>query len=184
VLGDPARRLVLEARDAEGRPVEPLAGEVEIGDGTVVALDGLEVRPRSPGSTMVTVFVGDHSARAGVEVFERVPTLDGLRPEQRLVAVPLRLASGEVRRWRIAAGAYAVTIIPDRRTGRAPRLAVEGANCAPMLGPRYLHCLAGSDAALIAYHPWRAEPAPALTGDLAVRRLGDLPPADAAALRR
>jgi hypothetical protein len=185
VLGEAAPRLVLEALGPDSLPVAPLAGVATIDDSTVATLDGLTIRPRSPGATTVRVRVGDHATEASVEVYEPAPTLDGLAATRRLVAVPLRLASGEMRRWRIPAGSYLVAILPDRAAGPTPRVAFVGVNCAPMpaFGADQYSCLAGSRAAVMVLGAALEEADAERTGHLALRRLGDLKPGDAAALR-
>ena len=100
-----------------------------IDDSAVAMLDGMRVRPRSPGNTLVEIRVGARSAIVGVTVYERVSTLEGLRADQRNVAVPVRLTSGEQRRWRLAPGEYLPAILSDQSGRERLRLAIVGANC-------------------------------------------------------
>jgi hypothetical protein len=174
VLGDTARQLEIQALGVDGRPVGLLVGNVDIDDTSVAALEGLRVRPRSPGAALLQVTVGDKYGRAGVHVYERVETLDGLRPDQRMVIVPLRLGSGEMRRWRLPAGEYTLAMLPEDSEPTGLRLRIDGANCLPSrLTRRRYTCLARRDASVIVYHPSRAKSASQLTGELLVWRLGN-----------
>ncbi|HEX9085830.1 MAG TPA: hypothetical protein VF836_13905, partial [Gemmatimonadaceae bacterium] len=102
VVGDSAQELPFEAVDVDGRPVTLLTGEVTVGDSTIVTVEGIRVRARAPGSTGLTMRVGDRQASASVHVYERVQTPEGVRLGQHL-AVAVRVAGGEMRRWRISA---------------------------------------------------------------------------------
>jgi hypothetical protein len=176
VLGDPERELAFTAVDADGRPVTPLTGVLRVRDTTVAALvatrDGHHVRPRAVGQTLIDAWVGDHGTDVMVTVYAPVRTLEGLRREQRLVAVPVRLESGESRRWRLAPGDYVVVSVLPAAAGPTPKLGVLGANCITAGAQRYV-CVAGPNAWVIAYHPWQAAPTPPRTGYVAIRRLGD-----------
>ncbi len=88
------------------------------------------------------------------------------------MAVPVRLAGGEMRRWRISASPeiYFLTMIPDSHEQQMPRLAIVGANCGPALGADSFFCLAQHDASVIVYHPQQVDPAKKLSGMLAVWR--------------
>jgi hypothetical protein len=172
VLGDTAQDMSIEAFDPDGHRVYLLAGTADIFDTTIASLDGLRLTPRSPGSTVASFRAGERSAGVGVHVYERVATLDGLRPEQGYVAMSLRLVSGEVRRWHLPAGEWMLTMLPYEDEARGLRLRIEGANClpAPLTRRRYV-CLAKNDASVIVYHP-STKSAPDLTGELLLRRVG------------
>ncbi len=172
VVGGPAQELAFEAVGVDGRPVTLLTGQVTVGDSTIATLEGLRIRARAPGSTDLTMRVGDRQAFAAVHVYERVRTPEGIRPGQH-VAVTVRLAGGEMRRWRISASPelYFLAMLPDRDEQQMPRLAIVGANCGPALV--YAHsyfCLARHDASVIVYHPQQVDPARELSGTLAVWR--------------
>jgi hypothetical protein len=180
VVGTPAREIAFVAVDAAGRRVAPLAGVLRVRDTTVAALvatqdgpgqaGGRRIAPRAPGQTLIDAQVGDRRTDVTVTVYRPVPTLDALRPGQRLVAAPIRLASGETRRWRMAPGYYRLSVLPDLTgdaRGQTPELAILGANCMRWSDQRFV-CVAGPDAWVVAYHPWRAAPAPARTGYLAI----------------
>lgn len=176
VLGDSAQDLPILALGADGMPVDLLAGEANIVDSSVATLERrgtLRILPRATGATLVEVLVGGRSARAGVHVYERVSTLDGLRPEQRLVSVPLRLTSGEMHRWPLRAGGWMVAMLPGPDGRPGPSFRIDGAECRPALTERRYVCTVGPDASLIVYHPWRASPHPELIGELLLRRMSD-----------
>jgi CubicO group peptidase (beta-lactamase class C family) len=136
VLGDPPRDLPLEAVGVDGRPVTLLGAWLTVEDTTVATLDGLRVHPRSPGETMVNVRVGDRTAGTVIRVFEPVRTIEGLRPDQRLVVAPVRLARGASVRWRLPTGRFYLSFLPGPDAGAAPTLSVDGAvMCMPALRP-------------------------------------------------
>jgi hypothetical protein len=176
VAGDTAQRLQVAAYDQAGRRIERFVATALVLDTTVAMLDGERIRPRAPGGTIVEVRVGGQSAAVGVHVYERVATLDALRPEQRYVLVPLRLTSGEVRRWSIPPGQWMFTMLPEGDTLAGPRLAIVGAQCRPSgLSARRFICFARERASVAVYGPWRAAGDTTLTGALAVRRLDAAP---------
>jgi hypothetical protein len=171
VVGDPAQELPFEAVDVNGRPVTLLAGEVTVKDSTIVTVEGVRIRARAAGYTELTMRVGDQLGFASVHVYEPAQSPEGIRRGQR-VAVPVRLAGGEMRRWRISASRenYFLAILPDDDALATPALAIVGANCVPGLGPNSYFCLAQSDASVIVYHPQRVDSAQKLSGTLAVWR--------------
>ena len=171
ILGDSSQDIPIEVLDLDGKPVNSFAMRVRLLDSTVVTVNGLRIHPRSIKGTVAEVRVGDESAGFGIHVYERVGTLAGLRPEQRYVAVPLRLASAEMRRWPLPAGQWMLTMLPYEDEVRGLRLRVEGANCVPAtLTRRRIVCQARSGASVIVYHP-STRSAPDLSGTLLVRRV-------------
>jgi hypothetical protein len=173
IVGSPAQDLPFEAVDVGGQPVTLLTGEVTVRDSTIATVEGVRIRGRAPGSTDLTMRVGDRVAFAAVHVYERARTLEGILPGQH-VAVPVRLAGGEMRRWRIAASPenYFLAILPDDDADPTPALAIVGAQCVPGLGPHSYFCLAQHDASVIVYHPQQVDSAQKLSGTLAVWRQG------------
>jgi hypothetical protein len=171
VVGDPAQELPFEAVGVDGRPVTLFTGQITVGDSTIATVEGPRIRARAPGSTGLTMRVGDRLAFASVHVYERALTPEGIRPGQH-VAVPVRLAGGEMRRWRISASpeTYFLTMIPDSDEQQMPRLAIVGANCGPALDAHSFFCLAQHGASVIVYHPQDVDPARELSGLLAVWR--------------
>lgn len=171
VLGDSSQVIPLEATGLDGRPVLLIAGTVSTMRADVVAMEGgLRVRALTAGVSLTSVQVGDEQARVGVHVYEPVSTLNGLRADQQLVIVPLRLASGEVRRWHLPAGIWMLTMMPYEGEMGGLRLRVEGAQCMPApITRRRIVCELNQSATVMVYHPSTIT-APALTGALLAKR--------------
>jgi hypothetical protein len=176
LLGDSAQELSVQSIGVNGRPLPLFAGTLRIDDGSIATLHGLRIRPRAPGMAIVSVNVGDHSKRIVVTVYKRVHRLDSIRPNEP-VAVPVQVASGEMRRWSIPAGTYLFSVLPARPGHPKPRLAVQGANCVrgALSGNVSFWCLAPSGASVIVYQPFRASDTAAVMGHLTVRRVDDMP---------
>jgi hypothetical protein len=173
MLGDTARQLPIAVLGPDGRPVDLLEGQVWIEDSSVATVEGLRVRPRAPGATLLAVTIGNRDGAAGVHVYERASTLDGLRQERRLLAVPLRLTPGDMRRWHLPAGEWMLTMWPEEDEGRGLRLRLEGANCVrSRISKRRYQCLVRDEASVIVYAPWQAAPSSELIGTLAVMPTG------------
>lgn len=174
VVGGPPQELPFEAVGVDGRPVTLLTGQVTVWDSTIATVEDLRIRGRAPGSTALDMRIGDRVGHASVHVYERVSSPEGIRPGQH-VAVPVRLAGGEMRRWRISAAPelYFLTMLSDRDEHQMPRLAIIGANCEPWLDAHSYFCLAQHDAAVFVYHPQQADSAQELSGTLAVWRHED-----------
>lgn len=126
VAGDPARHLPFEALGVDGLHITQLRGSATVMDTAVAKLVGSTIAPRAVGRTMVDVVVGDREVRMRVLVHEPVRSLEGLRPDQRLVAVPVRLAQGDTVHWPLPTGSFWLKYLP-RGTGEAPpTITVEG----------------------------------------------------------
>ncbi|HEU4565169.1 MAG TPA: permease prefix domain 2-containing transporter [Gemmatimonadaceae bacterium] len=175
VLGDPARELPVDFVGVDGHPVTLLSARVRISDSTIATLEGLRIRPLSPGRTHVEVSVGDRGTSGAVRVFAPVRSLAALRPDQRLVAAPVRLARGDSIRWPLPVGLFNLVFLPDPTANlaasrAAPTLRVDGpVMCMPAPGPRVYnsHCLArGPGATVTAAHPGRG--AREIVGRLAI----------------
>jgi hypothetical protein len=171
VVGARAVELPFEAMGMDSQSVTMLTGRITLEDSTIVALEGQRVRALAPGSTGLTMRVGDRSAYTSVHTYVRVATLERILPGQH-VAVSVRLAGGEMRRWRIPAAPelYFFSMLPDRDEQSMPRLAIVGASCSPGLDAHSYFCLARNDASVIVYHPQQIDPAKTLSGTLAVWR--------------
>jgi len=172
VAGDSAEPIPFEAVDSAGRRVELLAGSMRILDTTVAKLEGGRVRPRAPGSTLVGVFVGDRGEWTGVNVYERVSSPSRIRPDEN-VAVPVRLASGDTRRWPLPAGSYVISMQPE---GSALRFALLNGACARIPFVRAYLCGVRADASIIVYNRWEQDATPAVGANLMLRRLADETP--------
>jgi hypothetical protein len=131
--GSPPRDLPFVAIGIDDRPVTELRGELRVRDSTIAMLSGSTIRPVAAGETAVTVGVGDRTATIRVLVHEMVKSFTGLRPDQRLVAVNVRLARGDTVRYALPLGVYWLKYIP-RRAGDAPPTIMADVMCAPRDG--------------------------------------------------
>ena len=171
VVGGPSQDVPFEALGPDGHPVTLLAGAMSIGDSTIVTLEGQRIRARAAGMTWVTTHLGDGESATRVYSYERASNPEAIRGGQHL-AVPVRLASGEVNQWRLpaASGRYIVTMVRDRAEHSMPHVAIMGANCEPGFGAHSFLCAAPRGAAVFVYVPRSADPALASSGMLAVWR--------------
>ena len=171
VVGDPSQDVPFEAFGPDGRSVTLLAGAMSSGDSTVATIEGQQVRARAAGTTWVTTHLGDGESATRVHSYERASNPETIRPGQ-LLAVPVRLASGEMHRWMLpaASGRYIVTMVRDRDEHSMPHVAIMGANCEPGFGAHSFLCAAPRGASVFVYAPRSADPALSLSGTLAVWR--------------
>jgi hypothetical protein len=136
VVGDSGKDLRFYALAPDGRPVDRLAGELRVKDSTIATLKGARISPVAPGHTTVIVRIGDDEAWTGVTVYEPVRTLEWLRPDQRFVVAPVRLALGDTIRWWLPKGLFRLQY---RRASGAlpiPTFRVDGpVMCMPDFGP-------------------------------------------------
>jgi hypothetical protein len=168
VVGGPAQDIAFEAVGNDGKPLTQVTGQVTVGDSNIVAIDGARVRALAPGSTMLTMRVDNRRAYMSVHAYGRVSTIDGIQPGQH-VAVPVRLASGEMRSWKIAPSKalYFLAVLPDSDEQHLPGLSIVGASCGPGLGPHAYFCLAKNGATVTVYHP-QGDSSQQVSGTLAV----------------
>jgi len=169
VLGDSSRTLELEAIGLDGHPVTRIAARLRVLDSTVATLDGGRLRPLRPGSTNIDLEIGDKLTGAVVTVFERVPSFEGLRPDQRWVVAPVHLWRGASIRWPLPTGLFFLAFgadssdVPTTRGFGSGSIAHSPVSmsvagpimCMPELGPGVLntHCLArGPGATLTITH--------------------------------
>jgi hypothetical protein len=114
VVGGPAGMLSVDAIGLDGQPVTRIGARLRVEDSTVASLDSSgRLRPLRPGETWIDIEIGDRRAGAFVTVYEPVNTFEGLRPDQRLVVAPIRLARGASIRWPLPTGAFFLTFSPD-----------------------------------------------------------------------
>jgi hypothetical protein len=114
VLGGPAGMLTVDAIGLDGQPVTRIGARLRVEDSTVATLDsGGRLRPLRPGQTWIDIEIGDRRAGAFVTVYEPVRTFEGLRPDQRLVVAPIRLARGASIRWPLPTGVFYLTFSAD-----------------------------------------------------------------------
>jgi hypothetical protein len=132
VVGDSARSLSFWALSPDSQVVHRLTGDIYVDDSTVASLAGARIRALTAGHTRVTMHVGDSQTSTLVSVYEPVRTLDGLRPDQRFVAAPVRLAPGETIRWSLPRGHFVLDYDPDFSSQPLPKIALSGwIACAP-----------------------------------------------------
>ena len=180
VLGDSAlgrpRDLPVEAYGRDGRAVALIAASVGIMNPAIASLSRLTMTPHQPGATLAWAYVGEREARIGVHVYQRVDGLNALDtitrivPKRRLIAVPLRLAAGEVLRQHLPPGSWMLSMLPeDDRDPTRVRLRVEGATCNPVLTTRRLICGSRLGAMVVVYRPPGSADPPRAPGDLLIR---------------
>ncbi|CAN5209745.1 hypothetical protein BH09GEM1_BH09GEM1_47750 [soil metagenome] len=167
VVGGASQSVPFEARDSAGRPVTLLSGRIAVTDTSVVTLTGSRIRGRTAGSAWMTVRMGDGESVSAVHVYERVASLEGIRPGQHL-AVSVRVSGEEVQQWHIPPGNYLLGVVADGEEQAKPRLAIIGANC--VRSDYHLLCAAPHGAEVVAYHPQNVDPQQVLRGDVAVWR--------------
>ncbi len=187
VLGDSAlsrpRELAVGAYGADRRPVATLTVKIAVADSHVAALRGTTLNPRSQGSTLVGVYIGDRHAATGVHVYQRVNGLDALdtllrvHPERRAFAVPLRLEGATQYRQRLPPGHWMLALLPlQDRDATSIRIRVEGAACGSTFlnDPGRLGCDAGSNATVVVYRPFERRELAVPSAYLLVRGLFEL----------
>lgn len=184
VLGDAALSrpipLSFVAYDASAHPISPTTATAGVGDSAVARLHGLVLSPQGRGITWAGVRIGERDGVMGVHVYQRVDTLAALdtllrvRDVQRLFAVPLRLARGDMRRQRLPRGDWMLVMLPeaDATKGRI-HLRVEGASCQERFlnTPRRWGCHVDSSATVVLYRPSGGSQPAEATGYLLVRWL-------------
>jgi hypothetical protein len=127
IAGEHARHLPFKAIGIDGEVVAELRGSVVVSDSSVATVVGTDVVPRAVGTTRVNVAIGDESASIRILVYEKVSGFDQLRPDQRLVAVPVRVAQGESVEWKLPTGGFWLRYTP-RHAGDAPPTIVADGN--------------------------------------------------------
>lgn len=131
VAGDRARDIPYEALGVDGARITQLRGTASVMDTSVAKLVGATIAPRGVGRTQVQVTVGDRDVRMNVLVHEPVRTLEGLRPEQRLVAMPVSLAQGDTVEWTLPKGVLWLKYLPRDAGAAPPTITLVGsASCA------------------------------------------------------
>jgi hypothetical protein len=114
VVGGPAAMLAVDAIGLDGQPVTRIGARLSVHDSTVATLDSTGLlRPLRPGQTFIDIEIGDRRAGAFVTVYEPVRTFERLRPDQRWLVAPIRLARGASIRWPLPTGVFFVAFSPD-----------------------------------------------------------------------
>ena len=171
IAGEVGQPLPVAAYAPNGRHEWMMAYEARVADTGVVALNGLFLRPIAPGRTSVQVKIGDGQTRILVSVSERVPTLEGLRPDQRLVSAPVHLAAGDTIRWPLPVGQFWLRFTPVASSRPVPKIVVSGnIACTPAFGRTdQAACLVRAPGARVRIaHPGR--PSGVIEGNLALER--------------
>ena len=180
MAGDPARDLPFVAIGVDGLPVTQLRGTARITDSSVATLAGTTIRPRAIGQTTVVVDVGDRKALMSVIVHEQVASFVGLRPDQRFVAVPIRVAQGDTVHWALPQGVFWLKYLPRNPGDAPPTITVAGAiSCSKGDGLHAFHTLLDVYVVYCLVHPGGATVevahgrfgAPIVEGSLALQRL-------------
>jgi hypothetical protein len=169
VVGDSAREVPFQAIDGGGRPVTLLMGRIDVGDSTIVALEGQRIRARAEGHTWVETRIGNRSGWSDVHVYQPAQSPEAIRPDQHL-AVPVRLARGERREWRLPGGHYFLRVVLNHDGRSTARLVVAGASCT-LYGRSHLECAAHGDMSVIVRQSRPASAGTDLLGTLLVWRL-------------
>lgn len=172
LLPDSAQEMGIKVLDLDGNEVSLLKGTSDILDTTVATIAGIRVIPKSPGSTVAGVRFGNRSAGVGVHVYEKVTTLDALRDGKQYVGIVLQMSGGEMQTWRLPAGTWMLTMLPEADEQTGLRLRIENANCTPLqLTRRRYACLVKTEGKVIVHHPSTSYSAPPLLGKLLVRHI-------------
>ncbi len=122
VVGGPEGMLTVDAIGLDGQPVTRIGARLRVEDSTVATLDSSgRLRPLRPGQTWIDIEIGDRRAGSFVTVYEPVRTFEGLRPDQRWLVAPVRLARGASIRWPLPTGVFFLTFSPDSSEGPPAR---------------------------------------------------------------
>jgi len=158
-VGDSAQAPVLNAIGPDGKPVSPIEASASSRDTTVARVHDGRVEPVGRGLTRIDVEAGGLSSFVFVEVLEQVASPERLAVNQEF-QVPLRLAGGEMRSWRLAPGLYELRLDASGREGpRAGSLALAAfnANCARYSDrDGHYSCVTGDRGAVIVRNPMPA----------------------------
>ncbi|HYW32672.1 MAG TPA: hypothetical protein VE869_14330 [Gemmatimonas sp.] len=162
IVGTPPRELPVDFIGLDGRSERLLSARVAVDDSSVAVMDGLRIRPLAAGRAHVNVRVGNQSTSAAIRVFAEVPSFEGVHAGRRLVAVPLRLIPGGVKRFALPTGSLSLVFLGQAEVGQsdtplAPSMSVDGPiMCLPALAPRVYRssCLARAPGATLTIaHP-------------------------------
>ncbi len=183
VVGDAPHSLPISAKGPDGKAVDLVAGSASIRDSDVASLNGLMVRPKAPGRTELDVTVGDKRVDAPIIVYGRSSSPATLRVDQVFVS-DVTLAAGDVRRWPLQRGLYAVSLDTKATTSNSAHdsttrlvLSLQNANCTGGPYQDYHLCVALPNASVIVYAPRNARTRREFTGRVSVRRLETVAPA-------
>lgn len=126
VVGDSARDLSFVAHGPDGAPVTELRGSVEMMDGSVAELTGINVRPGEPGMTMAFVTVGDMRTGITVLVHRLVTSFINHPRNQNMLAMRVRLARGDTMVVPLPKASFWVRYISASRSAAPPTIELQG----------------------------------------------------------
>ena len=100
VAGDLPAKLWISAIGTDGRPVDLIALSAQVQDSSVASLDGLNLQPKAPGTTEISLWAGDKWTSNYIRVYKRGASPETLRVGEGFASV-VRLRGGDVQRWSI-----------------------------------------------------------------------------------
>ncbi len=171
VVGDAPADIPFEAVDMDGERETMLTGRLSVSDSSVATLTDQRLVARRGGSTSLKILIGDKREDMSVHVFAPARSPERMTSGQHL-AIPVRLASGETRRWQIAPAheLYYIAIRPDRDGGTPPHLAIIGAQCSRGPDAHSFFCVAVNNTSVVVYNSARTDDAQVQSGRLLVWR--------------
>ncbi len=188
VAGDLPTKLSISATGTDGKPVDLIALSAQVQDSEVASLDGLNLQPKAPGTTEISLWAGDQWTSNYIRVYKRGASPEALRVGEGFASV-VRLHGGDMQRWSIPYGRrYDVSLAPmtadtgdarrydnqDAPSGQSGRrelsLAIINANCMTMGSQRYM-CVSLNHSELLVRAPSDAPQTAEFAGHLAVFRL-------------
>ena len=171
VVGDAPTDIPFEAVDMHGERETMLTGRLSVSDSSVATLKNQRLVARQGGSTSLKILIGDKREDMSVHVFEPAHSPERMTPGQHR-AIPVRLTSGETRRWLLAPAheLYYIAIRPDRDGGTPPHVAIVGAQCTREPDPHSFFCVAVEHTSVIVYNSARSDRSETQSGRLLVWR--------------
>jgi len=168
LLQEGAKRLVINAEDPQGTPIDELQGTVIVDDTSVVRIAGDTVFPKKVGATWVRVDVGDCSHFSAIHVKDTVGSPLLVAPLHEYTKT-FSLARDEYLALPLPKGWIGITARPNPFDSTANvLLQIHGANCARLTAAlNDWSCIVDSTATAVL----RAGNTPA-TGTVLVRTLG------------
>jgi hypothetical protein len=191
VAGDVPAKLWISAIGTDGRPVDLIALRAQVQDSDVASLDGLNLQPKAPGTTGISVWAGDEWTSDYIRVYRRGASPEALRVDEGFASV-VRLRGGDVQRWSVPyLRLYHISLTPmtadtsdshrtdsedtlagqDRR--RELSLAITNANCVHFGAPQSYACVALNNSEVIVRARSGAPQTEEFTGHLTVIRIGN-----------
>lgn len=162
VAGDSPRELSFVARGADGVAVTELRGSVDILDDSIAELVGNTVHPKRAGQTMVIVTIGNKETMISVNVYRSVTSFVNNPPDERLLAVRVRLAQGDTIALPLPKATFWVKYFPAKSGEAPPTIKLRGSGSCTTGDGIHLqrvidgefakYCFTGNDAAIMIAH--------------------------------